>query len=1047
MLSGGCRRLIHGFEKPVTTEAHRGSQGEPGFSLLGAPQCAPVVKAVRRTLRSAVSLALGTSCLVVLLAGVASAQVPVRPPVPDSIARRDSIARLDSLARADSLRRGLIRPDSTVQKRVIEWNDPDSVMSELLSRKGYSLTRYQANTVRLQAKEQEMYLRGKAQVARDSAIMLGDTIVYNDSTQIIEARGDTVLLRDPARGPDDVIGRQKLRYDVTIREGLIYEVSTAVESGERWIVHGGVAAFKGDTTDEGLSRFYARKGTFTSCQDPTPHFHFAATEIKMIAKDIIVARPAILYISDIPVFWLPFIVQDVRSGRRSGIIPPRVGFSDIIRNRSGYRRMVEDFGYYFALTDYVDAQVTMDWRSSARPDEGDPGWVRFNTGLRYAWRDRFLGGELRLSQHFLRDGSTNQSYSLNHRQEFSQRTKLSANLNYVTNTTVQRNTTFNPYAAIQTISSQLNFSTGRGPFSLSLGGTQQQFPGREAIDRSFPSLTISSKPITVGEWLTWTPNFSLTNTENLHIDRVGDFDFRYVTGPGGVLDSIPLDRNSRNTAMRFDTPLQIFGFNLRNAFSITDRFNDFPSKKVVVAVNDTSQKETRVYKRTYLTEIDWTTGFSLPGFFQGTWNLAPSVTIQKVDPHGLLVRSERTGNRFVANSLRPALGVSMSPTLYRRFPGFGPVAAIRHAISPSLSFQYTPAGDVSDEFLEAVGSTRVGYLGANRQQTLSLGLNTTFEAKLRPRSDSVPEEQWQKIKLLALTFSSLGWDFERARVTGKTGLTNRNFGITARSDLLPGFDIGVDWSLFQGDPISDSSVFKPYRESIRGSLSLGPASPIVRGIARLLGIRMQDTVTSGAPGSTPTQSTVGASPSFVAGQPIAGSLSQIAGQMGVPAGAGWQWSLTYSAQRTRPPVGSGVVTVDPFAACRPYEQDFLLYDSCKQRLAPMSDSNGAGVGGTGGGTYFVTPPQSNAQSNLSFHITEKWGAQWSTTYDFARKEFASQIFTLTREMHDWNATFAFMRAPNGNFTFNFHIALKAQPDLKFDWDTRDYDRGYTGVRR
>jgi len=38
---------------------------------------------------------------------------------------------------------------------------------------------------------------------------------------------------------------------------------------------------------------------------------------------------------------------------------------------------------------------------------------------------------------------------------------------------------------------------------------------------------------------------------------------------------------------------------------------------------------------------------------------------------------------------------------------------------------------VSDEFLEAVGSTRVGYLGANRQQTLSLGLNTTFEAKLR----------------------------------------------------------------------------------------------------------------------------------------------------------------------------------------------------------------------------------------------------------------------------------------------------------------------------
>ena len=999
--------------------------------------------------------AVGVLLATFLVSGAVQAQVPVRP-VPDSIARRDSIARADSiarqdsLARADSLRRDSTRAglDTLPKRREIKWNQADSVMAQLLMRSGYSVTRYQGNSVRLEVRTKETYLRGQAQVARDSAILLGDTITYNDSTQIVEARGDTVLLRDPARGPDDVVGRRQLRYDVRNREGTVREVSTAMESGERWIVDAGVAAFKGDTSANGASTFYAHSGSFTSCQDPNPHFHFASSEIKMISKNILVARPAVMYIADIPVLWLPFIFQDVRSGRRSGIIPPRIGFSDIIRNRSGYRRMIEDFGYYFALTDYLDAQLTMDWRSGARPDEGDPGWMKFNSRFRYAWRDRFLGGELGISYHYLRDGSTNQQYSLSHRQEFSQRTKLSANLNYVTNTTVQRNTQFNPFAAVQVISSQLNFSTGRGPFSMSLGGTQQQFPGREAIDRTFPSLSITSKPITAGEWLTWTPSFNMTNTENLHIDRVGDFAYRYITGAGGALDSIPLDRNSRNTTIRFDTPVEIFGFNWRNSFNVSDRFNDFPSKKIVVDVNDTTKKELRVYKRTYLTEVNWETSFSLPGFFQGTWNASPFVSIQKVDPHGLLVRSERTGNTFVANALRPALGLSIAPTLYRRFPGLGPVAAIRHAISPSISFQYTPAGNVSDEYLEAVGSTRIGYLGANRQNTLNLGLNTTFEAKLRPRSDSVPEEQWQKIKLLALSFTSLGWDFERARVTKKTGLTNRSFGVTARSDLLPGFDIGVDWSLFQGDPISDTAVFKPYREAIRGSLSLGPASPIVRGLARLLGIRLSDTSTAGAPGTTPSRSTpLGASPGLIAGQPIAGSIGQIASQMGVPAGRGWEWNLTYSAQRTRPPTGSGVVTVDPFADCRPFEQDPLLFQACVQRAAPTSGSEGAGLSGTGGGTYFVTPAQANAQSNLSFHITQKWAAQWSTNYDFTRKEFASQLFTLTRELHDWNATFAFMRAPNGNFTFNFHIALKAQPDIKFDWDTRDYPRGYTGIRR
>ena len=130
----------------------------------------------------------------------------------------------------------------------------------------------------------------------------------------------------------------------------------------------------------------------------------------------------------------------------------------------------------------------------------------------------------------------------------------------------------------------------------------------------------------------------------------------------------------------------------------------------------------------------------------------------------------------------------MSPTLYRRFLGPRPVN--RHP-PLDLSVAQLPIHAEGDVVFLAVGSTRVGYLGANQQKTLSLGLNTTFEAKLRPRSDSVPEEQWQKM-LLGLTFSSLGWDFERARITKKTGST------TAPSDShrdirpAPRFDIGVD---------------------------------------------------------------------------------------------------------------------------------------------------------------------------------------------------------------------------------------------------------------
>jgi hypothetical protein len=994
--------------------------------------------------------AAGTLTALVLAAAASAAQVPTRPDSAararaDSIARQDSLARTraDSIARQDSLRRDTTKAlmDTLPTRRTITWDQPDSVMSALLNRVGYSVTRYQGNSVTFTAPEHQMLLRGRAQVARDSAVLLGDTIQFNDSTQIIEARGDTVLLRDPSRGPDDVIGQQRLRYDVTAREGLAYGVSTAVESGERWIVHGAAAAFKGDTTANGVSTFYARGGRFTACTDPNPHFHFAASEIKMISKDILVARPAVMYIADIPVLWLPFIFQDVRTGRRSGLIPPRIGASDIIRNRSGYRRLIENFGFYFALNNYMDAELTMDWLSGARPDEGRPGFVRVNGRLRYAWRDRFLDGSLGISQQYQRDGSSNQMYSLTHQQRFSERTSVNAALNYVTNTRVQRNTTFDPYAAVQAITSNLNISTGRGPFSVTMGGTQKQYPGRDFIERSFPTLNIRSRPMVVGDWFTWTPTLTLSSNENLHIDQAGEFAYRYVTTPGGGIDSVALDRSSRNTTITFDTPVQIFGFDWRNSFSVSDRLNDFPEKRTIVAVNDTSQRTTRVFRRTFITEVNWQTGFALPSFSQGAWNVSPTVSIQKVDPAGLLVRSERTGGTFVSQSLRPAFGLNVSPTLYRRLPGIGPVAVIRHSISPTLGFTYVPRGDVSDAYLEAIGRTRVGYLGANQQKTLNLGLNTVFEAKLRPSIDTIPEERWQKIKLLSLGFSSLNWDFERAKATGGSGLKDHSFDVTARSDLLPGFDIGVGWSLFQGDPISDTAVFKPYRESIRGSLSLGPASPIVRGLARLLGINVSEGSSSGAPGTAPPQAApLGASPTFVAGQPISGGISRLANQMAVPSGQGWQWSLTYSARRTRPPSGTGVIEFNPEAECAQYLNSLLVYESCIQQASAVSGPNGPGQSTTVGGTYYVTPAQVNAQSTLSFHITRNWGAQWATTYDFTRKEFASQIFTLTREMHDWNASFAFMRAPNGNFTFNFHISLKAQPELKFDWDTRDYDR-------
>ena len=67
------------------------------------------------------------------------------------------------------------------------------------------------------------------------------------------------------------------------------------------------------------------------------------------------------------------------------------------------------------------------------------------------------------------------------------------------------------------------------------------------------------------------------------------------------------------------------------------------------------------------------------------------------------------------------------------------------------------------------------------------------------------------------------------------------FGYTLRSDLLPGFDFGVDYSLFKGSPrTSDTAEFKPFRESVRGSLSLNRQSGLVGAVARLFGYDLSE---------------------------------------------------------------------------------------------------------------------------------------------------------------------------------------------------------------
>jgi hypothetical protein len=961
----------------------------------------------------------------------------------------------------DSVVRDSLRKLGDTTHKMVKWLEPDSAMQSLLDRPDFQVTRYQGANAQFNATNRELqiegrrgYQVGRSAVLRDSTLVVGDSIIYNDSTQIVVARGDTVYLHDPKSNADgDVVSVGQVRYDVAAHTALITNVYTEyLASGQRWFIHADRGAYAGDTTGKASNIFYGRYGDVTTCDDSEPHYHIRGRELKYVSKHILVIRPAILYIADVPILWLPFVFQDLRTGRRSGILTPRFGFNELLRNSPTYRRNFSNLGYYFDINDYTDATAWINYRSSARPQAGDPGFWQYNGEFRYHWLDRFVEGDIATYYRTQSDGANTFALYWNHRQDFSLKTHLTMNINYESSTFDQQNIYLNPYAALANITSQVAYQTQFGPSSVSIGGTQTQYPGRSQVDRTFPTISLTSKPVQAGNWLTWTPSVSASNVQSLNIDQTGANGFLYSVDLLGRVDSTNLKRSTRNSTLSFDTPLKIFGFNWRNSFQVQDQENDFPTLDNLYVAGktprgtDTAFAVQRTYEKSYATSFDWTTGVDLPTISQGKWNIVPTVSIVNADGQAPFIkRTEISGDAYEIQQKRLVYGLQLSPTFYGLFPGVLGVSRIRQSISPLFSFNYSPASNVSQTFLLANAQDPSTYLGNLQQQSITISLSTNIEAKFRDGPDTNPDAG-TKVKLVALAFDPVTYDFARAnyKIPGSTGhpsgITNDNFGYTFRTDLIPGFNFRETWSLFQGNALSDTAKFSPYPTQLSASVSFGKQTNPLQAFAKLLGFKVNQQ-------KVPDSLANGRDPFLeqqIAAQHVAGQSAQAA-QYAIPnVSQGWLVSLNFNETQQRPPEGnlSNVIQFNPTTLCAPYITNAAVYAAClvqaKTNPLTITGSSYTLNATTQGAPYVRVPAQTSLSGSLAFAITPRWSAQWQSTYDVTRHNFASNVVTLQRDLHDWRAVFSFTQSPTGSFGFTFFVALKAEPALKFNYDRTSY---------
>ena len=919
--------------------------------------------------RFAAALA-GTVLCCASAAGRLAAQDPrpiPRPPRADTAPARPDSLRPPRDSLADTSRSLIPRAPSRT------FPAADSIIEALLQRRGYRFTRYAADSVRLMADEKEIRLAGRGLIERDQSILESDTVRYVEESCLLIAAGNPRLF-----DPSGSLAGRGMRYDACNHAGIVEAAKTEMAYGSgKWLLQGDIAV------DNEEDRIYASHATITSCELTDPHYMFTSREVKWVSKRLMVSRPAVLYVADVPIMWLPFIFQDTRRGRRSGLLAPEVGINDIIRFNSGYSRHISNVGYYFALSDYTDAQVSMDWYAER--------FTSFNGRFRYRWLDRFMAGGISYQEMHEAGGLDSRHLAWSHQQQFNLTSSLSLYLDYATSSRIISRNSVDPILATGTIDSRLNYQRRFAGGTLNLGGSRTQSLDKPEVNMSFPTLSFTPAPIALSRAITWSPSVSFTNSMLLN----GGSGIPLPVAPGRF-DSLRTD--SRNSTLNIQTPFRIRQWNLSASMTATDQWSN---------QRDTTTDSTGAFTtfgERFASGVDWTAGIGLPVLLQGGWNLQPSISMVNTASGPFYIRNTFTQGSFVGQSKRFQFAVGVAPTFFGLFPGFGPVSRFRHAISPLFAWAYAPSAEIPREYALAAGNGRLpATLTQPARQSLTVGLSQNIEAKLQPperaASDTTtPEDgaeppEGRKMKLLSIQSGAISYDFEQAKLPGRTGWATQTWSNTISSDLVRGFSMNFSHDLWDGPVGFDSSRLDPMLSSMTFGFSVGAGTLNI--LRRLIGLapRAVEPVTDSV---STERSATDAGRTFNAFQrgPLAAQYSSYDRLAPVRGGGGFSAQLNYSLQRQRgQPATTG--------------------------LRQTNTSN------------------SMLSGSMQFSPTQHWTVSWQTSYNFTQGEFADHVLRLDRDLHDWRATFTFVKSPNGNFMFNFVIHLIDEPDIKFPFDQRN----------
>ncbi|MYH50688.1 MAG: hypothetical protein F4151_14480 [Gammaproteobacteria bacterium] len=915
------------------------------------------------------------------------------------------LQRLAAPPLPDSLRE---LPDSTVRASRPVAPGPDSVLNALLSLPGYQASQYEGAGLEF-GSSGEVVLYGnpdaRARFFREGAermqLEADSSITMDDSTNLIWTEGASVFTGREG----EPLNSTSMIYSLDSQRGTAYSARTRfAEGGSPWNVFGDLPSVTPEIV-------HGAHVGFTSCDLEHPHYHFDTSEIKIVAGNMLVARSVKLYFADVPVFWFPFMFQSIERGRASGILTPRFSVNDIVRSSAGYSRRVSNLGFYWAINDYADASVAMDWWAD--------NYVGVTGTLNYSWLRQFLRGNVNFRNFWRQDGSTTLAFSTSHNWELDERTRFEIRSSYASSTDFVRQNSFDPREVTQSIDSQGGINRRFDWGNVSMSANRRQFLSDDRVSLTLPSANLSLSPITFfsapssrASWynnIIWTGSGNYTRSIEDRLDQPpGEFKESLADKEntrGGLSSSLSLGALSLSHSLSFNEAVTRDGLEVlapAAGLAAADRLEAWFGSVVAPAADSALPERVDLSS----TDLTWSQTLSYQQRLIGTTTFTPNLSMSG---KALQTNKIPEAGSLVSAPTRLSFGAGLKTDIYGLWPGVGGFSAIRHKLSPGFDYSYAPA--VTQTQLQNAVFGRGEFRAKNEMR---IRLNQTFEAKREteeseeeegeappdPSGEPRRRERAEIVQLLALQTSAVNYDFVRADSLGQftDGFTTTTLSNSISSDFLRGLEIRMEHLLFdESGQTGEGRKFAPHLSGLDLSFSLNAASPPLRWIGGLIGLG-GDGEADPEPDpeeddlleeEDPFSAASGLDESQIV--PGFGDTSRDFGRQsaqGRPGGGGggWDANVSYSLQRPR------------------------QADLVRQMV----------------------------QLNVRFEPTELWRASWRTSYDVALGSFNDHMITFTRQLHRWEANFDFRRTVTGNWAFRFEVALSDNRDLKFDY--QQYDR-------